>query len=150
MELQHAPIVSKRIASIAANHRLLMFFVLALAILGILVSLDALLWQGSSTAPADDPSTVNLLKEVGANWGQIARAILFGVFIGTWVMALGLLQEVRPDIGFLYGCLVAVLLLIPPFNLAILWSIDRDARKILREEGVDVGLMGAKGISPSS
>ena len=58
-------------------------------------------------------------------------------------MALGLLREVRPDIGFLYGCLVAVLLLVPPFNVAILWSIDRAARKPLQEYGVDVGLMGA-------
>ena len=142
MEQHHPPTASARIASIAANHRFLMLCVLALVILGIIVIADASLWRGTSSAPADDSSTVNL-QELAANAGHLARIALFSVLVTTWVVALGLLREVRPDIGFLYGCLVAVLLLVPPFNVAILWSIDRAARKPLQEYGVDVGLMGA-------
>ena len=142
----HSQITPDRIVEIAAHQKLLMYCVLVVVLLSILGPGLRGLVPATPSSEAPFESARQILENALHFLGFFQLAGLFA----TWVAALALLSQADRRLNLLAGTVVGLLLLTPllnaaflPIPLAILWAIDRDARRRLREHGVPVGLMGA-------
>ncbi len=134
-----------RILAIATHERELMLCILGFVVLTILdAAIMPVLVQVASGVAGGE--LADLLENTVPFVGYFQVASL----VATLIITLALLSKANEHMHVLTGLLVAVLILVPilhdvllPIPILIIWAIDRDARRKLKEHGVTVGMMGA-------